>query len=83
MKQAITKLGTQSALMPHNKPSVMAPCDLRCHFCRGEHWKSTCKALKKYILDGKCMLRDDGGVALPGGHFIPRAITGKTFKASQ
>ena len=26
------------------------------------------------------MLRDDGRIALPGGHFIPGTITGKTFK---
>ena len=49
MKQAITKLGTQSAPAPQVKPSAMALHDHCCHFCRGEHWKSSCKVLKEYV----------------------------------
>ena len=80
MKQAITKLGTQSAPAPQVKPLAAALCNLHCHFCRGEDWKSSCKVLKEYVQDGKCMLCNNGHITLPGGHFIPRAITSKTFK---
>ena len=80
MKQAISKLGTPSALAPQAKPLASAPCDHRCHFCGGEHWKSSCEVLKEYIRDRKCIPRDDGCIALPGGRFIPGSITGKTFR---
>ena len=49
MKQAIAKLGMPSAPAPQVKPSAMAPCDLHCHFCGGEHWKSSCKVLKECV----------------------------------
>ena len=75
MKQTIMKLGNQGN---QSKPS--APCDLHCHFCRGNHFKNNCNILKEYICDGKCMLHNDGHIALPGGHFIPGSITGKWFK---
>ena len=60
MKQAITKLGTQSALAPQVKPLAPTPCDLHCHFCGGEHWKNSCKVLKEYMRDEKCMINDNG-----------------------
>ena len=75
MKQTIVKLGNQGN---QSKPS--APRDLRCHFCGGNHFKNSCDILKEYIQDGKCMLRDDGRIALPGGRFIPGSIAGKWFK---
>ena len=75
MKQAVSKMGNQGN---QSKPSP--PCDLRCHFCGGGHFKNSCDILKEYIRNSKCILRDDGGIALPGGHFIPGTITGKTFK---
>ena len=78
MKQAIAKLGNQGAQASKPKPS--APHDYKCHFCGGDHFKSECDGLKEYVRDGKCILHDDGHVALPGGHFIPGAITGKMFK---
>ena len=80
MKQAISKLGTLSAPAPQAKPPASAPCDHHCHFCGGEHWKSSCKVLKEYIHDRKCILRDDGCIALPGGRFIPGSVAGKTFR---
>ena len=80
MKQAISKLGTPSALAPQVKPLASAPRDHRCHFCGGDHWKSSCEVLKEYIRDGKCILRDDGRIALPGGRFIPGSVAGKTFR---
>ena len=61
-----------------SKPSP--PCDLHCHFCGGGHFKNSCDVLKEYICDGKCILRDDGRIALPDGHFIPGTIAGKMFK---
>ena len=61
-----------------SKPSP--PRDLHCHFCGGGHFKNSCDVLKEHIRDGKCMLRDDGRIALPGRRFIPGAIAGKTFK---
>ena len=75
MKQAVSKMGSQGN---QSKPSP--PHDLHCHFCGGGHFKNSCDVLKEYICDGKCMLRDDGCIALPGGHFIPGTIAGKTFK---
>ena len=80
MKQAISKLGMPSAPAPQAKPLTLAPCDHHCHFCGDEHWKSSCKVLKEYIPDGKCILCDDSHIALPGGHFIPGSIAGKTFR---
>ena len=80
MKQAIAKLGTLSALAPQAKPPASAPCDHRCHLCGGEHWKSSCKVLKEYVRDRKCILCNNGHIALPGGHFIPGTIAGKTFR---
>ena len=80
MKQAISKLGTPSALASQAKPLTLAPRDHRCHFCGGEHWKSSCEVLKEYVCDGKCILHDDGHITLPGGHFIPGSIAGKTFR---
>ena len=80
MKQAISKLGTPSAQAPQAKPPASAPRDHCCHFCGGDHWKSSCEVLKEYIRDGKCILRDDGHITLPGGHFIPGSVTGKTFR---
>ena len=80
MKQAISKLGTLSALAPQAKPPASAPRDHRCHFCGGEHWKSSCEVLKEYICDGKCILRNDGRITLPGGHFIPGSIARKTIR---
>ena len=61
-----------------SKPSP--PCDLHCHFCGGGHFKNSCDVLKEYIRDGKCILRDDGRIALPGRCFILGTIAGKTFK---
>ena len=75
MKQAVSKMGSQGN---QSKPSP--PHDLHCHFCGGGHFKNSCDVLKEYIRDGKCMLRDDGCIALPGGHFILGTIAGKTFK---
>ena len=81
MKQeATTKLSTPSAPAPQVKPPALAPRDHHCHFCGGEHWKSSCEVLKEYIHDRKCILRDDGHVVLPGGHFIPGDRARKTFK---
>ena len=80
MKQAISKLGTLSALAPQAKPPASAPRDHHCHFCGGEHWKSSCEVLKEYVHDGKCILRNDGHIALPGGRFIPGSVAGKTFR---
>ena len=80
MKQAISKLGTPSALAPQAKPPALAPHDHHCHFCGGDHWKSSCDVLKEYVCDGKCILHDDGHIALPGGHFIPGSVTRKTFR---
>ena len=75
MKQAVSKMGSQGN---QSKPSP--PRDLRCHFCGGGHFKNSCDVLKEYIRDGKCILRDDGRITLPGGRFIPGTITGKMFK---
>ena len=75
MKQMIVKLGNQGN---QSKPST--PHDLHCHFCGGNHFKNSCNILKEYIRDGKCMLHNDGRIALPGGRFIPGSITGKWFK---
>ena len=80
MKQAISKLSMPSALAPQAKTPASAPCNHHCHFYGGEHWKSSCEILKKYVCDGKCILRDDGRIVLPGEHFIPGSITGKTFR---
>ena len=80
MKQAISKLGTPSALAPQAKPPASALHDHRCHFCGGDHWKSSCEVLKEYICDRKCILCDDGHIVLPGGCFIPGSIAGKTFR---
>ena len=80
MKQAISKLGTLSALAPQAKPPALAPRDHRCHFCGGDHWKSSCEVLKEYIRDRKCILCDDGRIVLPGGCFIPGSVAGKTFR---
>ena len=80
MKQAISKLGTLSVLAPQAKPPASAPHNHHCHFCGGEHWKSSCKVLKEYVRDGKCILHDDGHIMLPGGRFIPGSITRKTFR---
>ena len=80
MKQAISKLGTPSALAPQAKPLASALHDHCCHLCGGEHWKSSCEVLKEYVCNRKCILREDGRIALPGGHFIPGSITGKTFR---
>ena len=80
MKQAISKLSMPSALAPQAKPPASAPCDHHCHFCGGQHWKSSCGVLKKYIHDRKCILCDDGHIVLPGGRFIPGSVTGKTFR---
>ena len=44
------------------------------------HFKNSCDVLKEYIRDSKCILRDDGRIALLGGHFIPGTIAGKMFK---
>ena len=78
MKQAITKLRNQGTQV--SKPKPPAPHDFKCHFCGGDHFKSECDVLKEYVCDGKCVLHDNGCIALPGGHFTPGAITGKTFK---
>ena len=80
MKQAISKLGTLSAPAPQAKSLASALCDHHCHFCGGEHWKSSCEVLKEYICDGNCILHDDGHIVLPGGHFIPGSVAGKTFR---
>ena len=80
MKQAISKLGTPSAPAPQAKPPALAPRDHHCHFCGGDHWKSSCKVLKEYVRDRKCILRGDGHITLPGGHFIPGSIARKTFR---
>ena len=80
MKQAISKLGTLSAPAPQAKPPASAPCDHRCHFCGGDHWKSSCEVLKEYVHDGKCILCDDGHITLPGGRFIPGSVARKTFR---
>ena len=80
MKQAISKLSTPSAPAPQAKPLASALRDNRCHFCGGDHWKSSCEVLKEYIRDGKCILCNDGHIALPGGCFIPGSVTGKTFR---
>ena len=75
MKQVVSKMGNQGN---QSKPSP--PHNLRCHFCVGGHFKNSCDILKEYISDGKCILHDDGRIALPGRRFIPGTIAGKTFK---
>ena len=75
MKQAVSKMGNQGN---QSKPSP--PRNLHCHFCGGGHFKNSCNVLKEYIHDGKCILCDDGCIALLGGCFILGMITGKTFK---
>ena len=75
-----TKLGTPSALALQVKPLALVPHDHHCHFCGGEHWKSSCKVLKEYICDRKCILCNNGCIMLPGGCFIPGSVTGKTFR---
>ena len=80
MKQAISKLSTPSAPAPQAKPPASAPHDHHCHFCGGDHWKSSCEVLKEYVCDGKCILRDNGRIALPGGRFIPGSVARKTFR---
>ena len=80
MKQAISKLSTPSALAPQAKPLASAPCNHHCHFCGGDHWKSSCEVFKEYVRDGKCILCDDGCITLPGGCFIPDSVAGKTFR---
>ena len=75
MKQVDSKMGNQGN---QNKPST--PHDLCCHFCSGGHFKNSCNVLKEYICDGKRILHDDGHITLPGRHFIPGMIAGKTFK---
>ena len=75
MKQAVSIMGNQGN---QSKPSP--PHDLHCHFCGGGHFKNSCDVLKEYICDGKCMLCDNGRIALPGGCFIPGMIAGKMFK---
>ena len=70
MKQAISKLGTLSAPAPQAKPPASAPHDHHCHFCGGEHWKSSCEVFKEYVRDGKCILRDDGRIADEPPHQI-------------
>ena len=75
MKQTIVKLGNQG-----NQSKPLAPCDLHCHFCGGNHFKNSCDILKEYIHDGKCMLHDNSHIALPGGRFIPGSIASKWFK---
>ena len=75
MKQAVSKMGNQGN---QSKPSP--PRNLCCHFCGRGHFKNSCNVLKEYIRDGKCMLHDDGHIALPGRRFIPGTIAGKTFK---
>ena len=80
MKQAISKLSTPSAPAPQAKPLALALRNHHCHFCGGEHWKSSCEVLKEYVHNRKCILHDDGHITLPGGHFIPGSITGNTFR---
>ena len=80
MKQAISKLSMPSAPAPHAKSLTLAPNDHHCHFCGGEHWKSSCEVLKEYIHDGKCILCDNGCIMLPGGCFIPGSVARKTFR---
>ena len=80
MKQAISKLGSPSAPAPQAKPLALAPCNHHCHFCGGEHWKSSCEVLKEYIHEKKCILCNNGCIALPGGCFIPGSIARKTFR---
>ena len=75
MKQTIAKLGNQG-----NQSKPLAPHDLHCHFCGGNHFKNSCDILKEYIRDRKCMLHDNSRIALPGGRFIPGFIAGKWFK---
>ena len=80
MKQAISKLGMPSAPAPQAKPPASAPRDHHCHFCGGDHWKSSCEVLKEYVHDGKCILHNNGQIVLPGGRFIPGSVTRKTFR---
>ena len=75
MKQMVSKMGNQCN---QSKPSPIH--NLHCHFCGGGHFKNSCDILKEYICDSKCILRDDGCIALPGRCFIPGTIAGKTFK---
>ena len=75
MKQAVSKMGNQGN---QSKPSP--PRDLCCHFCGRGHFKNSCNVLKEYIRDSKCILRDDGCIALLGGCFIPGTIASKMFK---
>ena len=75
MKQVVSKTGNQGN---QSKPSP--PCDLHCHFCGRGHFKNSCNILKEYIHNGKCILHNDGHIALLGRCFIPGTITGKMFK---
>lgn len=75
MKQTIAKLSNQG-----NQSKLLAPHNLCCHFCGGNHFKNNCDILKEYIHDGKCMLHEDSHIALPGGRFIPGSIASKWFK---
>ena len=75
MKQVVSKMGN---LGNQSKPSP--PCDLCCYFCGRSHFKNSCDVLKEYICNGKCILHNDGRIALPGGHFILGTITSKMFK---
>ena len=75
MKQVVSKMGSQGN---QSKPSP--PRDLCCHLCGRGHFKNSCDVLKEYIRDSKCILRDDGCIALLGGCFILGTIAGKTFK---
>ena len=71
--EAVTKIGNQGN---QSKPSPL--CNIHCHFCGGSHFKNSCDVLKEYICDSKCILHNDGCIALPGR--IPGTIAGKTFK---
>ena len=75
MKQAVSRMSSQGN---QSKPSP--PHNLHCHFCGRGHFKNSCDILKEYIHNGKCILRDDGRITLPGGRFILGTIAGKTFK---
>ena len=75
MKQAVSKMGNQGN---QSKPSP--PRDLCCYFCGRGHFKNSCDILKEYIHNSKCILCDDGHIALLGRHFIPGTIAGKMFK---
>ena len=75
MNQAVSKTGNQGN---QSKPSP--PHNLCCHFCGRGHFKNSCGVLKEYIHDSKCILHNNGCIALPGWRFIPGMIAGKTFK---